>query len=72
MFIYTRAKIGRDRQARRVLQQITDSGDRGNARGLACWFESLAVAQFTRRGGRPLQRRLAENELDFLFIVSRS
>ena len=28
------------------------------------WFESLAVAQFTRRGGRPLQRRLAET--DFL------
>jgi hypothetical protein len=31
----------------------------------ACWLESLAVAQFTRRGGRPLQRRLAENELKF-------
>jgi hypothetical protein len=26
----------------------------------ATWFESTAVAQFTRRGGRPLQPRLAE------------
>ena len=31
---------------------------------LACWFESLAVAQFIRRGGRPLQRRLAEINLN--------
>jgi hypothetical protein len=29
----------------------------GNSRKhtrLACWFESVALAQFTRRGGRPL------------------
>jgi len=26
----------------------------------ATWFESLAIGQFTRRGGRPSRRRLAE------------
>jgi hypothetical protein len=30
----------------------------------ATWFESTAVGQFTRRGGRPSRRRLAET--DFL------
>src|SRR5215475_9605499 len=30
---------------------------------LACWFESLAIEQFTRRGGRPLQGRCAETIL---------
>jgi hypothetical protein len=34
------------------------------AHAAACWFESLAVVQFTRRGGRPLQRRLAETNLN--------
>jgi hypothetical protein len=31
----------------------------------ACLFESLAVAQFIRRGGRPLQRRVAETDFSF-------
>jgi hypothetical protein len=34
------------------------------ARAAAPWFEMLAVAQFTRRGGRPLQQRLAETNLN--------
>jgi hypothetical protein len=35
----------------------------------ASWFESLAVAQFTRRGGRPLQRRVAETDFSFWTAV---
>ena len=31
---------------------------------VATWFESLAVAQFTRRSGRPLQRHLPETNLN--------
>jgi hypothetical protein len=30
----------------------------------ATWFERLVVAQFTRRGGRSLQQRLAETNLN--------
>jgi len=37
-----------------------DNTDVWGAPAAAGWFESLAVAQFTRRGGRPLQRRLVE------------
>jgi len=29
------------------------------------WFESLTAAQFTRRGGRPLQRRVAGTDFSF-------
>jgi len=35
----------------------------------ATWFESLAVAQFTRRDGRPLQRRVAETDFSFWTAV---
>jgi hypothetical protein len=41
---------------RRVLFQRLNRG----AVAAATRFESQAVAQFTRRGGRPLQQRLAE------------
>jgi hypothetical protein len=43
-------------EERRVLLQRLNWG----AVAATGWFESLAVAQFTRRDGRPLQRRLAE------------
>jgi hypothetical protein len=42
-----------------------DNTDVWGAPAAAGWFESLAVAQFTRRGGRPLQRRLAETTFFF-------
>jgi len=35
----------------------------------AAWFESLAVAQFTRRDGRPLQRRVAETDSSSWTVV---
>ena len=44
------------RDERRVFLQRLNWG----ALAAATWFESLAIGQFTRRGGRPLQRRLAE------------
>jgi hypothetical protein len=47
------------REERRVLLQRLN----WRAVAAATWFESLAVAQFTRRGGHPLQRRLAETNL---------
>ncbi len=34
--------------------KLYDAGKLEDHARLACWFESLAVAQFTRRGGRPL------------------
>ena len=40
----------------RVLLQRLNWG----ALSAATWFERVAIGQFTRRNGRPLQRRLAE------------
>ncbi len=47
-----------------VVAAAVSAATSGERTPLACGFESLAVAQFTRRGGRPLQRRLAETNLN--------
>jgi len=44
---------------RRVLLQRLNWG----AVAATGWFESLAVAQFTCRGGRPLQRRRRQKKI---------